>query len=55
MVGNIVSIVGIVMAIIGIIAVIRTWVIHTGSSKQFIFMWSGILIIWVGRLMSKFF
>lgn len=50
MVGIIVSIVGIVIAIIGFIAVIRTWVIHTASSKQLIFMWSGILIMWGGRL-----
>lgn len=54
MVGIIINIIGIVMAIIGIVDVIRTWIVHADSSKQLMFMWSGILIMWIGRLITAF-
>lgn len=54
MVGIIINVIGIITAIIGIIAVIRTWILHTDSNKQLMFMWSGIFIMWIGRLITAF-
>lgn len=54
MIGIIISIIGIVIAIIGIFAVVITWMVHTDSSKQLIFMWSGVLLMWLRRLITIF-